>query len=270
MEEEGLPLNGTFLTIVLEISEADVSSFELGKALILSTLFPHETKLSAMHFKIKRTTENKDIIPSKIPMEFHCGFRRFQSQPIFAQETNPGAATEKYKYLRFLRDDDSAAIASVYAPIVYNPCKILCFTEKSLKSEGVDSVVATGVAMTPNPLRVILKRIILTGYPLRVHKKKATVRYMFFNPSDIKYFKPVELYTKEGLKGHIKQSLGTHGLMKCVFNDFIKHSDVVCMPLYRRVFPVWHPRTWDPHAPLVEKKSKTLDFAEEDKTAMSD
>ncbi len=99
----------------------------------------------------------------------------------------------------------------------------------------------------------------LTGYPLRVHKKKATIRYMFFNPADIKYFKPVELQTKAGLKGHIKQALGTHGLMKCTFNDYIKHSDVVVMPLYRRVFPVWYPKAWDPTAPEVENKKQTFD-----------
>ena len=76
-------------------------------------------------------------------------------------------------------------------------------------------MLATGSALAPNPLTVILKRIILTGYPLKVHKKKAVVRYMFFNPKDVKYFKPVEIFTKFGLRGHIKDSLGTHGLMKC-------------------------------------------------------
>ena len=180
--EEGLPLNGTYLTLVLEIAAEDVHNFELGKALILSTLFPNETKLSTMHFKIKRTNENKDIVPSKIPMEFHCGFRRFQSRPIFSQETNPGANTEKYRYMRFMRNDDSNAIATVFCPIIFTPCKVLCFTEKSMKSDSVDIVVATGTVLNPNPLRVILKRIILTGYPLRVHKKRATIRYMFFTP----------------------------------------------------------------------------------------
>jgi pre-rRNA-processing protein TSR1 len=134
VQEEGLPLNGTYLTIVLEIGKEDVNSFAMNQAVILSTLFPQETKLSTMHFKIRRTTENKDAVPSKTLMEFHCGFRRFSNKPLFSQETNPGAATEKYKFMRFLRNDDSAAIATMYCPIVFSPCKILCFTEKSMKS----------------------------------------------------------------------------------------------------------------------------------------
>jgi pre-rRNA-processing protein TSR1 len=56
---------------------------------------------------------------------------------------------------------------------------------------------------------------------MRVHKKNAVIRYMFFNPGDINYFKPVELFTKTGRRGKIKSSLGSHGLMKCFFNDYI-------------------------------------------------
>jgi hypothetical protein len=58
-------LNGTYLTIVLEIDAGDAHTLFPNKAVILSTLFPHESKLSAMHFKVKRTIENKDIVPSK-------------------------------------------------------------------------------------------------------------------------------------------------------------------------------------------------------------
>ena len=152
-----------------------------------------------MHFKLNRTTENKEPLPSKMKMEFHCGFRRMTLQPIFSAETNPGSATEKLKFLRFMRDD-MPAVATAICPIVFAPCKVICFTENSIKSESVDIVAATGSVMPPNPLKVILKRIILTGYPLKCHKKKCVARYMFFEPKDIKYFKPVEIYTKNGLK----------------------------------------------------------------------
>ena len=47
---------------------------------------------------------------------------------------------------------------------------------------------------------MILKRIVLTGYPFKINKRKAVIRLMFYNPDDIKYFKPVELATKLGLK----------------------------------------------------------------------
>lgn len=67
---------------------------------------------------------------------------------------------------------------------------------------------------------------------------------MFFNPKDIRYFRPVELITKLGLRvnfnviqGNIEESLGTHGLMKCFFSDRIKPHDTICLHLYKRIFP---------------------------------
>ena len=57
--------------------------------------------------------------------------------------------------------------------------------------------------------------------------------------------------------------------MKCTFNDHLKHNDVVCMPLFRRVFPVWYPRTWDANAPISEEK-QTYQIEEETKEEEED
>ncbi|CAD5213221.1 unnamed protein product [Bursaphelenchus xylophilus] len=67
---------------------------------------------------------------------------------------------------------------------------------------------------------------------------------MFFNKEDIDWFKPVELYADNGHRGHIKDSIGTHGLMKCVFNLPLGKQDAVKMNLFKRVF-------LDGHSPLI-------------------
>ncbi|CDW72986.1 pre-rrna-processing protein tsr1 homolog [Stylonychia lemnae] len=261
--EEGLPLNGTYLRIVIEVEEktllSNTSILGEGKAIIMSTLFPHECKLSVMHFKIQRHFEHTEPVESKTEVEIHCGFRKMTIRPVYSSETSPGglgaSSNEKLKYQRFLRHDMSV-IASTFCPIVFAPCKVLMFTKNN--ETGSLSTLATGNALPPNPLAVILKRIILTGYPLKVHKKKAVIRYMFFNPKDVKYFKPVELYTKFGLRGHIKDSLGTHGLLKAQFNDFMKQNDTVCMPLYKRQYPVWFEKTWTGEEPKDEEGDQEM------------
>jgi pre-rRNA-processing protein TSR1 len=74
---------------------------------------------------------------------------------------------------------------------------------------------------------------------VRVNKKRATVRFMFHHPDDIRWFRPVELYTKSGRRGRITEPLGTHGAMKTLFDGPVIQRDAVCMPLYKRAFPKW-------------------------------
>jgi len=59
------------------------------------------------------------------------------------------------------------------------------------------TLVATGSYLFSDASRPILKRCVLSGYPTKVKARFASVRYMFFNPADVAYFKPVEIYTKD-------------------------------------------------------------------------
>ena len=105
-------------------------------------------------------------------------------------------------------------------------------------------LISSGALNSLDPKRILLKRILLTGYPLKINRRRAVIRFMFFNPTDVKYFKPVDLFTRKGLRGNIIKAIGTHGVMKCSFNDGIQHDDTVCLPLYKRVYPPWIPATW--------------------------
>ncbi|XP_055387844.1 pre-rRNA-processing protein TSR1 homolog [Condylostylus longicornis] len=231
--------------------------------LLISTLLPFERKTSVSHMRITRVNDFIEPLQSKTLVEMQCGFRRYLARPIFSTGTNTAGTriSMKSRFHRFLHQG-SPAVASVYAPTIFPPAPVLVFKSPELPSEEALSqssildypsseelekatkLAAWGSVLEPDARRVIIKRIVLTGYPFRVHKKKAVVRFMFFNPSDIRWFSPVELATKKGLRGHIKEPLGTHGYMKCIFNDYVDQSDTVCMYLYKRVYPKWFPPTW--------------------------
>uniref|UniRef100_A0AAX7U6S4 Pre-rRNA-processing protein TSR1 homolog n=1 Tax=Astatotilapia calliptera TaxID=8154 RepID=A0AAX7U6S4_ASTCA len=237
-EEDGA-MDGWYVTLhIIDVPFSVMESVQSGKPLVLVSLLPHEQKMSVMHVLVQRHPSNTEPIKSKEELVFHCGFRRFRASPIFSQHTS----ADKHKMERFLRPD-APIVVSLYAPITFPPSGVLLFKQRN---DGIQDLVATGSLLSCDPQRVVLKRIVLSGHPFKINRRSAVVRYMFFNRDDIMWFKPVELRTKWGRRGHIKEALGTHGHMKCVFDNQLRSQDTVLMNLYKRVYPRW---TYDPYVP---------------------
>ena len=104
-------------------------------------------------------------------------------------------------------------------------------------SHARTQVVALGHCLGPDPLRVALKRCVLSGLPLRAHKRKAVIKQMFYNPEDVAYFKPAQLVTKHGITANILEPIGTHGHFKIALSRPMTQADTVLLALYKRAYP---------------------------------
>ena len=245
---DGLKLNGNYVKIIVTSFDFDNLKYANENiTMVLSTLLDHERKLCIMHYKFTANYEQDNTIVenmNKNVFECHCGFRRYLIKPIFSNDIFTGG--DKLKLQKYL-EKDKFYIMTTYAQLTYPNSPIILFTHKTLENGKIDeklSFCGTGLTLESNDKKIILKKIVLTGYPVKIKKKKAIVRYMFFNPNDINYFKPIQLTTKKGLRGNITESVGTHGYMKCIFSDYIKSNDTVCLNLYKRIFPKYFKETW--------------------------
>lgn len=238
---EGCIPSGSYITLTLEeVANASLNNISPNSLLTAVSLLPHENKVSVLHMGLSQTagcdsTDEKFPIKSKDVLTFRCGWRTWKARPVFSQNN---LNCDKHKFERFLPTGGAFFAASVFGPVTYTPCPILVFRDRdtvigALKRE----LVAIGSMIGADADRIVVKRIVLTGYPVRVHKRHATVKYMFYDPEDVKWFKPAGLHTKHGLQGNIVQSVGEHGTMKCLFNAPIKQHDTVCLPLYKRIYP---------------------------------
>ncbi|RKP03462.1 hypothetical protein CXG81DRAFT_9438 [Caulochytrium protostelioides] len=251
-----------------------------GTAFVVYGLLPLEQKMTLCNFNLSRLSANLSsisadtetdiqnhdlVIKSKDPVIMQVGFRRFWVQPIYSTATK-GGTNNVHKFERFF-NPDGAHVASCYLPAFFErAAPALLFTPRAaatprgddddatmqverdavIGEEGPLALTATGSLIDHDTSRIVVKRVILTGYPFKVHKRTAVIRHMFFNTEDINYFKPVELWTKRGRTGHIVEPLGTHGYMKCRFDDQIHQQDTVCLDLWKRVFPKYTTRVYRP------------------------
>lgn len=196
-------------------------------------LLLHEHKNSMVNLSIQRWEEYDKPVPSEEPLLVQYGVRRYRTQPLFSSASN--SPNNVHKFESFLQPD-SLSIATFFAPVDFTQSPAIYFKESPTDPKGLE-LVGHGSFLNADHTRILAKRVILTGHPFRFHKNVLTVRYMFFNPDDIEWFKSIPLFTKSGRTGFIKERLGTHGYYKATFDGKLSAQDVVAMSLFKRKWP---------------------------------
>ncbi len=189
---------GAYVTITLEgVSQMAFAGLSQHSLLAAVSLLPHETKVSVLHMGLSTTTstfERADEGDASVPVKskdcltFRCGWRTWQSRPVFSQHN---LNSDKHKFERYMPAGGTGAAyfaGSVFGPVSYAPCPVMMFREVQGANGGGSrrELLAYGSMLGADADRIVLKRIVLTGYPTRVHKRHATVKYMFYNPEDVK------------------------------------------------------------------------------------
>ncbi|CBF69821.1 hypothetical protein AN6266.2 [Aspergillus nidulans FGSC A4] len=222
--------------------------------LSLFSLLRHEHKHTVVNINMHLNAAVEEPIKSKQELIVQYGPRRLIVNPVFSSADN--TPNNVHKFDRFLHPGRSA-VATWIGPLTWGSVPVLVFKSRktSADPEILDSadapesttavgfststleLIGTGTVVAPDPTRVVAKRAIITGHPYKIHKRVVTVRYMFFNAEDVNWFKALQLWTRRGRSGFIKESLGTHGYFKCTFDGKINPQDSVGISLYKRVFP---------------------------------
>jgi len=197
---------GAYVTITLEnVPPSAYTNLSSSTLLVAVSLLPHENKVSVLHMGLTHSSKSEHDteipIKSKDVLTFRCGWRTWQSRPVFSQHN---LNSDKHKFERYMPEGGGGTYfaASVFGPVTYAPCPVLMFRETNEGSRtgdiGSSSIktrefLAHGSMLGADADRIVLKRIILTGYPTRVHKRHATVKYMFYNPEDVKVRRRLEV-----------------------------------------------------------------------------
>ncbi|POM77564.1 Pre-rRNA-processing protein TSR1 [Phytophthora palmivora] len=165
--EMGYVPSGVFVTLHLKsVPVAKLQARIQAGPLVMGALLKHENRLSVLNFSVQRASSFAgETLKSKEELSFHCGFRRFSGKPVFSDQS---LKSDQHLFQRFL-PQSGWSVATVYGPVTFQPASLLLF-----KPDG--QLVASGTLKNVNPDRVVLKRVIITGTPVKVKKRKAVVR----------------------------------------------------------------------------------------------
>lgn len=165
--------------------------------------------MTVLHGKVQKNPyyQGENTVNSNELVMVSVGFKRVLVEPIYSRCIN---GTDKTKFTKGIGEDyDNNYFVSFYHHNYFPPSPFLVFRVNRLNTSQIEAApILRGELAKCDPSHIILERIILTGYPFKVNRRRATVRYMFFNPSDVKYFRPIEIRTKLGLRVLIVLSRG--------------------------------------------------------------
>ncbi|KAB8346239.1 hypothetical protein FH972_023284 [Carpinus fangiana] len=235
-------------------------SYSSSQPLAAFSLLRHEHKRTAVNVSLSLSSEYPAPLKSKDELILQVGPRRMIINPLFSQLGN--TPNDVHKFDRYLHPGRTV-VASFTAPLTWGSVPALFFKKTSTIPKRADdddeesvvnanemdtdaappsltpalSLIGHGTTLAPSTSRIIAKRIVLTGEPFKINRRLVTIRYMFFTAEDVAWFKALPLWTNRGRQGTIKESLGTHGYFKAMFDSKVGLQDAVGVSLYKRVWP---------------------------------
>lgn len=202
------------------------------KPFVVSSMLPNEQKLSVCNFSVQTWESYDEPIKSKESMIVQYGFRRYNINPLFSQQTRN--ANNVAKFQRFLHKGQ-VALATAIVPTSFTNSPALFFKTDADGSNM--EILCQGTFENTDFSRILAKRVVLTGEVFKIHKNVVTIRFMFHNSNDVNAYKNVPLFSKMGRSGFIKEALGTHGFFKAQFDGSLNAQDIIGMELFKRVWP---------------------------------
>lgn len=222
---------GSYVRIVLSNVPCEfVHNFDPTYPILIGGLTPTEQRYGLIQVRIKRHRWHKKILKTNDPLIFSLGWRRFQTQPIYSISDS----RTRNRMLKYT-PEHMHCFGTFYGPLIDVNTGFCAFQTLSPKAPGF-RVAATGVVLSVDQSSEIVKKLKLSGTPVKIFKNTAFIRDMFTSALEIAKFEGAAIRTVSGVRGQIKRALARpEGHFRATFEDKILMSDIVFL---RAWYPV--------------------------------
>ncbi|XP_015587396.1 ribosome biogenesis protein BMS1 homolog [Cephus cinctus] len=228
---------GMYVRVEIETVPCEmVTNLDPTYPIIVGGLLHGEENIGYVHTRIKKHRWYSRILKTKDPLILSVGWRRFQTLPIYSKlEDNLRNRMLKYT------PEHVACMGHFWGPITPQGTGVLAVQDVATREPGF-RIAATGTIVETDKTTRIVKKLKLTGVPLKVYKKTAFIKDMFNSTLEVAKFEGAKVKTVSGIRGQIKKAVSKpEGCFRATFEDKIQLSDIVfCRTWYRVEVPKFY------------------------------
>lgn len=240
---------GSYLRLVLKCVPREwVSHFNPARPLLIGGLLPSEDSFGYQHLRFKKHRWFGKVLKNQDPLIFSIGWRRFQSIPVYSLLDANG----RYRMIKYT-PQHMHCHATIYGPMVPQNTGVVAFHSLSGKLASF-RISATATVLEVDHSIKIMKKLKLTGSPIKVCKNTAFISGMFNSALEVAKFEGASLRTVSGIRGQVKKAVNKgetirglsksendrssvveEGTFRASFEDKLILSDVVFLRSWVRV-----------------------------------
>lgn len=223
---------GQYVRVLIKHVPAEFSeNFDPHYPVIVGGVLANEDRFGFVQVRIKGHRWTKKVLKNNDPLIFSLGWRRFQSLPIYS--LNDGTRNRMLKYT----PEHMHCLATFYGPIT-PPNTGFCCVQTVHESTSRFKIAATGVVLDIDQHVEIVKKLKLTGHPMKVYRNTAFVKDMFTSALEVAKFEGASIRTVSGIRGQVKKHMKTpEGAFRATFEDKVLMSDIVFLRAWYPIKP---------------------------------
>eukprot|EP01084_Bolivina_argentea_P195476 335323_1 len=229
---------GSYVRIIIENipPEFDIN-FDLSYPIIIGGLLSQEMQFGLIQCRIKKHRWYKRLLKFNDPLIISCGWRRFQTCPIYCMEDRNSSSTNKRLRMIKYTPEYMHCLAIFYGPIIESNNGILGYISSSQQINNF-RICSIGNILSNNLSYKIVKKLKLVGEPMEIHKNTCFVKGMFNTNIEVSKFIGAKLQTVSGIRGSIKKSYGIKGNFRATFEDKLLKSDIIFLKTFIPIIPI--------------------------------
>lgn len=235
---------GMYVRVELETVPCElITHLDPTYPIIIGGLLHGEENIGYVQTRIKKHRWYSRILKSRDPLIFSIGWRRFQSLPIYSKlEDNL-----RHRMLKYT-PEHMACTGHFWGPITPQGTGVLAVQDVASREPGF-RIAATGSIVELDKSTQVVKKLKLTGLPMKIYRKTAFIKDMFNSALEVAKFEGARIKTVSGIRGQIKKAVAKpEGCFRATFEDKIMLSDIVfCRTWYK----VDVPRFYNPVTSLL-------------------